>query len=121
MFNFNFAEGMQHIADDIIKSFDERINDVQKIKNNAHKFINKCQKDHKDMAKKQRENLHAFTNNLKEKVRNQQKEFSKEQKAVHNEIEKGHQVFQDTVKKMANKRKNAFNFEKHSIKAMQKH
>jgi len=108
-----FAEEMTNLGENILGSFDARINflgknivDVKNHKLDTQSLMKGFHKAHKAMGNKLRADLGAFTENLTDSVDTLRHKFQKEQKAVHQECKSAHQSWQKTGKTLANKRRN---------------
>ena len=100
------SEQFTNLGEDMIASFNERVNFLGKNIVDTHRFLNDCRKSHKAMGKKLRAELGAFTDHLTETVDQMRRKFRKEQKAVHQECKETHQAWQRVAKTMAAKRHN---------------
>lgn len=107
-----FATGMANLGGSILSSFNDRINflghnvaEVNRITNDAHKFLDHTRKDRKAMARGLHADLGTFVGNLTDSVGKLCQGFHKESKAFHQECKAGHQAFQKVEKEMAEKRR----------------
>ncbi len=93
------SEQFTNLGEDMIASFNERVNFLGKNIVDTHRFLNDCRKSHKAMGKKLRAELGAFTDHLTETVDQMRHKFQKEQ-------HQAHQAWQRVTKTMAAKRHN---------------
>ena len=108
-----FAEEMKHLADEIIGSFDARVKflgqnvcETHKTLENAQKFIGKCARDHRSMARKLKADLGGFAEDLSDTVGGLRRKFRTQQGKVRQEFRAGHQAFALASKTMAARRRN---------------
>ena len=100
------AQDFANLGEEMIASFNERVNFLGKNIVDTHKLLNHFRKDHKAMGRRLRADLGAFVNDLTETVDQMRHRFRKEQKAVHQECKETHQAWQQVAKTMATKRHN---------------
>ncbi|MBI1871262.1 MAG: hypothetical protein HYS07_08735 [Chlamydiae bacterium] len=107
-----FAADMTNLAESFVASFNDRINflghnvaEVNRITDDAHKFLDHTRKDRKAMARELYADLGTFVGDLTDNVGKLCQGFRKENRAFHQECKAGHQAFQKVAKTMAEKRR----------------
>lgn len=100
------AEQFTNLGEDMLASFDSRVNFLGKNVVDTHKFLGAFRKHHKTMARKLKTDLGVFVDDLSETVDKLRHKFRKEQRAVHHECAENHRAWENVAKKMVNKRKN---------------
>lgn len=100
------AEQFKNLGEELIGSFDARVNFLGKNIVDTHRFLSNFRKGHKAMGNKLRADLGAFVDDLSETVDELRHKFQKEQKVVHQECKANHQAWEKVNKTMAAKRRN---------------
>lgn len=100
------AEQFANLGEELIGSFDGRVNFIGENIVDTHRFLTNFRKDHKAMGKKLRADLGTFVDDLSGAVKGLRRKFQKEQKAVHQECTTNHQAWEKVAKTMAAKRRN---------------
>ena len=109
----SFAQEMTNLGRNFAASFDDRINflgknihDVRTLFNDTHQMMSRFRREHRNMAHKQRKDLHNFCDSLAENVDHLLQNCKKKRMAIHREFQEGHRAFQSCLKTMGSKRRN---------------
>lgn len=100
------AEQFANLGEELIGSFDGRVNFLGENIVDTHRLLTHFRKDHKAMGKELRADLAAFVDDLSGEVKGLRRKFQKEQKAVRQECTTHHQAWEKVAKTMAAKRRN---------------
>lgn len=107
------AQEMEKLGNNIIDSFNSRLNflgqniaETHKLKHDARKTIGKFHRDRMAMGRKLHADLGGFTDNLTESVNGLKRRFHKQQNEFHRECASAHQNFTRVGKILASRRHN---------------
>ena len=82
----SIAEGMKSITDNIIVSYETRVETIEELVSDVQETLNSFADDRKKMSEEQAKELAEFVNDLTKEVGNLRKGFQKERKVMSHEL-----------------------------------